>query len=168
MLSEAQRDQLARQLMTMRIITGALCAGVLFFAGIVLLIGTREAEEPVLAFVALVLSVFSVLAAAIVPRMIGKRGQSVSAISPNAQPEESSSPGSDELRRVTHAMGIYQTRLIVSLALLEAAAFLNLVAYMLEGQAVNFAVAIVLLALMLIQFPSRTRTENWVAEELHA
>ena len=34
-------------------------------------------------------------------------------------------------------MGIYQTRLIVSLALLEAAAFFNLVACLIEGQVVS-------------------------------
>lgn len=160
MLSDAQRSHLPRQLVTMRIIAGALCAGVVVFGVIVLLVDRHVTEEPRLAFVALVVSVGCIMAAAILPRVIGKRGQSSLTDVPGEQSERPRSPESDEAYLVSRGMAIYQTRLIISLAILEGAALLNLIAYMLEGQAVNVAVAFVLLTLMMIQFPSRGRTED--------
>jgi membrane protein YdbS with pleckstrin-like domain len=165
MLSDAQQNHLARLLMTMRIIAGALCLGVCVLAGVVLMLERRQVEEPVLAFVALLVSVACVLAAAIVPRMMTGTPMRESSVGHSAAQSEAS-PDSDELNRVTQIMGIYQTRLIVSMALLEGAAFFNLVAYLIEGQVVNVAVAFVLLVLMMIQFPSRRRVEDWVEAEL--
>ena len=168
MLSDAQRGDVTKQLVTIRIIVGALCAGGLFLAGVVLLMPRRVADEPMLAFMALLFSVCGVIAAAIVPRMIGKRARNSLVDNARPQPQPSPSLASGDASHVSRIMGIYQTRLITSLALLEAAAFFNLVAYMIEGQVVNVAVALVLLVLMLIQFPSRTRTEHWVADQLQA
>jgi hypothetical protein len=167
MLSDTSREQLTRQLATMRIIAGALCAGVLIFTGIVLVLEQGAAEEPVLAFVAILVSVGAVLAAVWVPRMIGAPARVAPADAPAGE-RNSALPESDQTQRVSQALARYQTRLIVSLAMLEGAAFLNLVAYMVEGQMVNVAVALVLWLLMLLQFPSRARTENWIAGQLRA
>ena len=65
MHSEAQRDQVARRLMAMWITVAAMCTAVLLLAGVVvLLIDRRVAEEPLLAFVALVGAVACIIAAA--------------------------------------------------------------------------------------------------------
>jgi hypothetical protein len=55
----------------------------------------------------------------------------------------------------------YQTHMIVRLALLESAGFFALVAYLSEGHWLALAVAICALALLLSQFPTRGRVENW-------
>jgi hypothetical protein len=166
MLSEAQQNQLSQQLMTMRIIAGALCIGVAVFAVIVLALKPSEAEEPFLAFLALLVSVACVVAAALLPRMVARSGRHVSADGPAGQPPAASRSDANQVELVTRAMAVHQTRLIVSLAILEGAAFFNLVAYMIEGQLVSVAVAFVLWVLMLVQFPSRPRTEGWVADEV--
>jgi hypothetical protein len=56
----------------------------------------------------------------------------------------------------------YQTGLIVGLALLEGAAFFNLVAYMVEKQWWTITIVAALLFWMLLAFPTRTRVTQWL------
>jgi len=59
----------------------------------------------------------------------------------------------------------YQTELIIKIALLEGAAFLNIIAYMLERQTWTLAIAAVLLGLIAYQFPTHARIQNRIVEE---
>jgi hypothetical protein len=59
----------------------------------------------------------------------------------------------------------FRTRTIVALALLEGAAFINLMALMMEHQWWSLAIAGGLVFWMLARFPSRTMIENWLAPE---
>lgn len=56
----------------------------------------------------------------------------------------------------------YQTKTIVALAILEGAAFLNIVACILEHQWWSLAVAGGLVFWMLARFPSRGMIEQWI------
>ena len=69
---------------------------------------------------------------------------------------------SGETLDVDSACNIYQTRLIVALALLEGAAFFNLVALVLEHQWWSLAIAGGLVLIMLGDFPTRTRIQHWI------
>jgi hypothetical protein len=60
----------------------------------------------------------------------------------------------------------YQTRLIVGCALLEGAAFFNLVACFAEPWIGNLAVAGVLVSMLLLQFPTRDRVVDWVGQQI--
>ena len=60
----------------------------------------------------------------------------------------------------------YQTRLIIACAMLESAALLNLIAYMIEGSYFTLVAASVLLVIILNHFPTLGRLEDWVAREL--
>ncbi len=60
------------------------------------------------------------------------------------------------------AFGLYQTRLIVGLGLLEGAAFFNLIAYLLEGHWWSYLVVAALLTWMLASFPTRDRLRRWI------
>jgi hypothetical protein len=61
--------------------------------------------------------------------------------------------------------GLYQIQLIVGDAMLEGATFLQLIAYLLEGQPWSLAVAGLLVALLLLRTPVRTRVERWVERQ---
>jgi hypothetical protein len=57
---------------------------------------------------------------------------------------------------------IYQMQLIIALAMLEGAAFLNLIACMIEHNWWSLAIAGGVVAIMAVQFPTRTRVEQWI------
>jgi hypothetical protein len=61
---------------------------------------------------------------------------------------------------------LYQSQLIVSAAVLEGAAFFNLIAYLLEGDVVSLVVVGLLLAVMLVRFPTNNRAERFLSEQL--
>ena len=50
--------------------------------------------------------------------------------------------------------------------MLEAAAFFNLVAMLVEKNGLNLIVVVVLLSLMLMKFPTRTKVSWWVQDRL--
>lgn len=58
--------------------------------------------------------------------------------------------------------GLYQARMVAALAPLEGAAFLNLVALMMEQHWWSLAIAGALVVLMLNHFPTRTRVMHWI------
>jgi len=61
---------------------------------------------------------------------------------------------------------VYMIRMIVGDALLEGAAFFNLVAFMVEGQVWNAAIAGVLAFLIAVTFPTRSSVDGWVEQQL--
>jgi hypothetical protein len=62
-------------------------------------------------------------------------------------------------------VGLYQTKTIVGIALLEGAAFLAIVAFMLEGNWIALALGICLAAMILFSFPSAPRVANWIRQQ---
>lgn len=56
----------------------------------------------------------------------------------------------------------YLSGLMVGLALLEGAAFFNLVAYIIEGNWWSLAITGVLVFAMLAKFPTSTRVQHWI------
>ncbi len=74
--------------------------------------------------------------------------------------QESFDPRSDEA--LLAFAPVYQTEVIIKLALLEGAAFMNGVAYLLEVQWWSLAAMGALLAFMGLKFPSRSRITNWI------
>lgn len=61
---------------------------------------------------------------------------------------------------------VYQTTTIVGCALLESAAFLALLAYLLEGQQVSLAVAGAMLLGVAAHLPIGGRLASWVERQL--
>ena len=51
---------------------------------------------------------------------------------------------------------------VIALALLEGAAFLNLMAYMLEGKALSLVLAVLLLGRLISSFPMPEKLEAWL------
>ncbi len=104
-----------------------------------------------LSVVAVGFAVVSVVARFLVPALI-VRGSASSSSGRRSSPERS-------------LVTMFQTKLIIEMALLEGAAFFALVAYMLERQLWLLTVPAVLLLLMALNFPTSTRLDRWLAEQ---
>ncbi len=139
--------QISATLMTLRIIAGALIMGVITFSVIAISQGSENPNQgwSILFWVAIggavVAIIASQVASAIIPRSATTQGISVE-----------------------RALAIYSQRTIVGLAILEGAALLTVVIFLIEGQWVLLAATAFLILLMLLRIPSRGRLIQWIEE----
>ncbi|MEM9701598.1 MAG: hypothetical protein AAF907_04050 [Planctomycetota bacterium] len=141
--------KLAPVVMTMRIIAGGLIGGVLVFGAFVALqtFGTQpapnEVAAPTISYIGLGLAVLALIAHKPLGTLV-------------AAGAAASNPAAG------NAIALYQTRLIVRLALLEGPAFVNLVALMLEQWTPGWLAVGLLLLAMLVEFPSAGSLRRFV------
>ena len=137
----------------MQIIAGALIAGVVVF-GIVVVFVVGALNQPpaagIVKYMALGFIVLELVPFALVPTFV------------TTESITRSQPENRMLSEEERPYGLYQTRMIIRFALLEGAAFLNLVATIIEHHWWNLAAAGGLAFLMLLMFPTRTRVEQWI------
>lgn len=139
-----------------QIIAGALMMGVIMFAGVTVAIHLSNPPQPggnkdsFMFMVAVVFLVFDLIARFIVLKVMDRNMAQKLADRESEQliPED--------------ILGAYQTRLIVSLALLEGVAFFCLVAFMIEHRWESFGLAVFLLLMMAANFPTENKFRNWV------
>ncbi len=135
-------------LRAMQIIAVALVLGVLVF-GLMAVFAIGALDEPADGFI--VSAVGAAFAAGafvmhlIVPNLM-------------TQPSRDDAANRDELAHYR----IYMTRMIVGLAILEGAAFFNIIAAIIEHNWWSLAIAGTLVFWMLAMFPTRTRVKHWV------
>lgn len=146
----------------MQIIAAAMMAGVLSFFGVVLvttqgeILGTQAPE--LITILAAGFGVIAIVNHFVIPRIIA-----------GSQLKQIVSKGLSELDETTKSnqvCGIYRSGLIVALAMLEGAAFFNLIALMIEKSVVSLGVAILLLGFMVLRFPTRDKVSFWVQDKL--
>jgi hypothetical protein len=145
---------------TTKIIAWALIAGVGAFLGFVLVSsgGKLNGEPDAMTFTGLVFAAVMIVSHFVIPGRIAK-----------SQLKQAAARGIFEMRedkRVACAAGIFQMQLIIALALLEGAAFLNLIAMMTERSLASLITVSVLLGLMLARFPTRDKVSNWTQDKL--
>jgi hypothetical protein len=169
MLTEAQRDQLKPMVRTMQIIVGALCLGVLSFLMVVLVIGATKPQdqggEPFLTYVAVGMAVGAVIVSMWLPSMILRSSQ-VTTTNPLAGDSHPRGANVTAAENIGPFAQLYQTQLIVRCAILEGAAFFCLVSYMIEQHALGLVAVVVLLLIMLTNFPTPSRVETWIDTRL--
>lgn len=145
---------------TMQIVAAGLIMGLLIFFGIVLVVTKAE-------FVGK-LGVVGMVAAGFAGIMIANHFF-IPGLIAQTQLKSSAADGlmkqSDDVKN-QRLLGIYQAHMIVALALLEGAGFFNLIALMVEKSFVNLGIAIALLALMAIRFPTASKVESWIQDKL--
>jgi hypothetical protein len=136
----------------LQIIVGALITGVLAFAGFVVFTGAlQQPPKPgFLSQLAVVMAAINVALHAIIPSIIER----------SALANQSVGSGVPQL------LGVFQTRTIIAAALLEGAALFATVTVMIEHQSWVLVVTGVLLLLLLLQFPTTTRVEQWLETRL--
>ena len=162
MLNDVQRESLGGLLMTMRVIVAALVSGVvMFFVGVLVLRGDQAAGQPMIAYLAAGFAVMAFAASLFVPQVItGPVRQSIAA---DSAPSGASVP--EGVGDVLRLGALYQTRVIIAGALLDGAAFFNIIAYLLEGQMLTLLVTAALILALVSQFPTAARVENWVVNQ---
>jgi hypothetical protein len=132
-----------------QIVTGAMILGVLFFAGIAFANAHgRPPGDPMLGYVAIVISAICVVLSFIVPGIAA--GQTL---------RQQSADTSDN----KYYAG-FQTKVIVRAALLEGPAFFCGIAYMVTHILWAIGLMLALVALMLVFFPTRGRLDDWTRE----
>lgn len=127
-----------------QIITGALVMGVVLFAGIaVLVVGALDdpADGVIVSGMGAAFAVVAFAMHLVVPSMIARQARTY-----------------DTMR----LYGVYQQKTIIGLALLEGAAFFNIIALIIEHNWWSLAIAGGLVFWMLAMFPTRTRVDQWV------
>lgn len=146
--------QTPRQMvLVMQIITAAILAGPVFFLLIVFVIlEDQPPRDPLHAYFAAAFAALMIFGHFLI-RLRPKR----SAL-PESKQGEHFDPHSDEV--FLALAPVYQVELIVKIALLEGAAFYNIIAYYLERQWWSLAVVAMLLGLIAIQFPTVTRIQQ--------
>jgi len=135
-----------------QVIAGALIMGVVTFGVVAFIIG--KAEPPKLPMISIMAGGFALMATAmrfVVPMIV------VNGANAGLQQVDST----DLMNQLA---GLYQTKTIIGFALLEGAAFFNLVAYITEKQFWSYGVVAFLLGVMAISFPSQGQFESWAEE----
>ena len=140
---------------TTQIIAGALIMGVVVFGGFAFIaVQTGEGLPPQFPMISVLAAGFALMATLmrfVVPMIIVNSAKS--------QLLEA-----DESERPNRLAALYQTKTIIGFALLEGAAFFNLLAYISEKQLWSYGVVAFLLGVMAISFPSQGQFENWAEE----
>lgn len=144
----------------MQIIAAALMMGVLMFLGVVLVTtaGRLDGQPEMVTMIAAGFAFLMLANHFVIPPIMAK-AQLKQAIGSGIHQK------SDE-EKIQGYCEIYQTQLIVGFALLEGAAFFNLVAMMAEHCVASIVIVAVLLLLMVAKFPTRDKVTFWVENKL--
>lgn len=166
---EPEQNQLIEQTArTTQIIAFALISGVILFAFVILLAGLATddpPETPVISIVGFVFAAGAVLAAPIVSKAIASAMRR-SAVEGNQTSNRQYPAQQQEFGTFGIVVGSFQVGQIFRRAILEGAAFMNLVAYIIEAQPLNLAIAIFLVLTMMFSFPTRDNLERFVREQM--
>ncbi|MGC1273374.1 MAG: hypothetical protein WBC44_06670 [Planctomycetaceae bacterium] len=139
---------MTQTLLVCRIIAGALIFGVVAFGtvAVVLRLGEPPGQNSFVSAIGAGFAFVTVIARQMFIGFLG--GRTASQV-----------PGT-----TSAALASYQTRMIAGLAILEGAAFFNLICYLIEGHWWSLAVVAALLAWMIASYPTRTRLLHWVED----
>jgi hypothetical protein len=165
-LNEDQERFLKKSLVTMQIIAGALIQGVvIFLVVVVFFLPVPPNRLAVLnSYIGLGLALVAMAMSLVVPNIIvASTKKSLVKGRPIDLPKQFGEVS--DLGFLAPLAGLYQTKMIIAMALLEGAAFFNLVSYMMERQPFTLAVVGMLLLALVMNFPTRRGLEKWLAEE---
>ena len=145
---------------TMQIIAVALMMGVVMFLGVVLFLRLEKQPDanaglPVVSYVGAIFTVMELILRVFVPNLVAigtiKKFTTLRPI--------------NEFKKIDFYVP-YQASMIVGIALLEGGAFLNLIAFLIEGQTWSLGIVAVLLAIMAVTFPTFDRVDGWAEDQL--
>ena len=152
---------------TAQIIVAALAMGVIFFGLIVVLAIQPTAIEgmPVLSIAAVAAALPTLGMAAILPSLI------VNAMLKRMADDQQAAHNRTDANALPASaaeslLRCYITKTILIAAPLEGAAFFQLIAYLVEGQWWSLLVALMLVVGILLQFPTATRIQHWIENQL--
>jgi hypothetical protein len=168
---------LSLRVRTMQIIAGALAAGSTIVLGIaVFLVQSRQGEGvnanpdqlPVVSLVAVVMLLIQIPMAVSLPAMITSKA--LANLADHAPDTHVAAPGQVgyglPVGDREYLLGVRQTTMIISMALVEGASFVGSIAYIVEGRLFVLTVSLVGILLILASFPTRDRVQMWLDAHL--
>lgn len=145
---------LEKQLRVMPVIAQALITGVIGFLAVAWFIKSDpdpNAGTPMLTYIAAGFALINLSVRAIIMGVIPKN---------QIQLQRQYITDSDEGRR--RLAGIYQTRMIIGMALCEGSAFFAILAWMMESNDLALGIVGFLLVVMILSFPFKQRVLDWI------
>ncbi len=168
-------ERLKPAIMTLRIIVMALTTGVVAFAITAILIRRQQAAAPAddVAGLLTTLGIAAAPVAFLLSRFLPgifvakARGQIASGqigLPSESNSRETSGPQSSlgQLGDDEKLFTVYQTRTIISAALLDGVAFLNIVAFLSGGSLIALGLGLLLALAIVAQFPRVSRVVEWI------
>jgi hypothetical protein len=157
-MSQGESSELVSQrLRTMQIVAAALIAAPLFLFVVALLVRAQgvgaQPAVPIVSYVGIAFALVEVLVFMIFPNR-------AAAAACRKGPLQAAADSQD-----LFLCGVFQTRLVIGFALLEGAAFLQGIAYILEGQSFSLAIGLTLVLIMAFLLPTRSKLESWMEEQ---
>jgi hypothetical protein len=159
-------DQTVRVL---QIIVGALIAGVVSFAAVAIVVGSGKPGNgnPILWLIGAGFALMMLAArSAIGPAMVNgiRRQIAKGTWKPRTKGGGPAFPA--DATDADRLLSLFQTVTIVQCALPEGAAFMNLIAYIVDHQVWSLAIVAVLMLWMSSSFPTRDSVANWIGRQL--
>ncbi len=148
--------ELATDLKGLQIITVILMAGPVMFMGVALAANKGElgSTPDVLSWVVIGVTVVELTLYLILPDLVARSKRDMI--------ELGGSNTAIELDSFKQLLPVYRTRHIVACGLLEGAIFLNVIAYMVSKLAGNLAVAVFLLVIIALKWPTGEKMVVWL------
>lgn len=145
-----------------QIITASLILGMVIFVVITVIVKVDNAgTHPMLTYLALGAFSMELVMAIVVPRVITR-----SNVQKIAEGKWQPPPNLQSYPQLSTDRGkllfIFQTKHIITCALLEGAGFFGCIAYMVENDALALGVAVAVIVLMAAAFPTIGRVRNWL------
>jgi hypothetical protein len=180
MRTPASEELFIRQVRTQQIVVAALIGGAVFALGVVLILRLGglanlppAGQNRIVSYVIMGFAIVLLVVRLLVPDEIIKFQRDRIARGTWRFPGRSESSPPSRLETMLEEAGdfgklgfVHGTRLILQIALLEAAAFALLVAYYLDGMPVVAVLTGLFILLMIAQFPTRARVEHWIENQL--
>ncbi|MDA0586889.1 MAG: hypothetical protein O2820_07610 [Planctomycetota bacterium] len=138
----------------MKIVTVALIMGVVVFLGVATFIKSDpdpNAGTPMMTYMAAGFALINLGVRAVMLTVIPKN---------QIQQQRQHITDSEEGRK--RLAGIYQSRLIIGMALCEGSAFFAIIAWMSESNELALGVILFLVTVMIMSFPFRQRVLDWI------
>ena len=160
----SSEGEVRRGAITSQIIVLALAAGVVAFGAIAFSMGpmVEPGDQPIITYVFAGFAVMMAPARLLVPSLFASQNRR--AIAAGTWRPSGGAQAAPRTERGKFAT-ICQTKVIVGSALLEGAAFANLIAYMIEGQMLSAVISVLLLFGILLGLPTPGRFTAWVDHE---
>ena len=145
----------------LQLIVGMMTAGVV--ALLVISVVVHSADDspkeplpvPVLSYLAIACAVAALSARAVVPNLMG-----AGAIKKVAASESNTEAETFVFR------SIFAARTVIAVAIIESAALLAGIAYLIEGTLLSLAVALVMVVVLALHFPRRAGRDDWISRQL--
>jgi len=169
-MDSQQEEQIRAVTLTSQLIVTALVLGLLGFACLAIYMGMDAGNEDeenqyITTMIAAAFTAVAFFAASLVPRFVRKSMRQTilgnGRFNNNISAQRAVEMGPVKLLTIS-----YLTSTIAGMAILESAAFMNLVAYLFEQQLLSLLCAALLIVTILSKFPTRSSVENWIRTEL--